>query len=136
MKATQRIKVFAALTICTAALAACSTEKQAENSTVHKEAILQQCGFKAVPATTPQQQQQMATLPPDKLSVVQRNGNKYYVFPDPRRQVLYVGHDEQFLAYQKYQSNHTQNADAAEARRVNENLMNWDNESWAPWDDH
>ena len=76
MKANRQIKLFAALAFCTAALGACNTQKQAESATARKEAILQQCGFKAVPATTPQQQQQMATLPPDKISVVRRDGNR------------------------------------------------------------
>jgi hypothetical protein len=150
MKTTRPIKIVAALAFCTAALAACNTEKQAENRTVQKEAILQQCGFKAVQATTPQQQQQMATLPPDKISVVQRNGNRYYLFPDPRQQMLYVGRDEQFLVYQNYLSNQAENAqydaiskadpsvakynNAAEVLSGNENLMNWDNGSWASWD--
>jgi hypothetical protein len=152
MKAIQRIKSFAALAFCTASLAACNTEKPAQNATAHKEAILQQCGFKAIAATSPQQQQQMATLPPDKISVVQRNGKRYYVFPDPQQQMLYVGRDEQFLVYQNYLSNQAENAqydaisrgdpgvakynNAAEVLSGNESLMNWDNGSWASWDDH
>src|SRR5262249_48613111 len=129
---------------------ACNTEKQAQNRIVQKEAILQQCGFKAVQATTPQQQQQMATLPPGKISVVQRNGNRYYVFPDPPRQMLYVGRDEQYLLYQNYLSNQAENAqydaiskmdpsvakynNEAEVLSGNVSIAGWDDGGWGSWD--
>src|SRR5215471_9172179 len=79
-----------------------STSQQAANRYLQKEAVLQQCGFKAIQVTTPEQVQRMSTLPPGKISVVQRNGNRYYVFPDQSRQMLYVGRDDQYLRYQNY----------------------------------
>jgi hypothetical protein len=150
MKTFRPIKLFAALAFCTAALVACNTEKQAENRTVQKEAVLQQCGFKAIPARTPQQLQQMGTLTPDKISVVQRNGTRYYVFPDPVRQMLYVGRDDQYLLYQNYLSNQAENAqydaiskadpsvakynNEAEVLSGNENVAGWEDSSWGSWD--
>ncbi len=70
-----------------------------------KEALLTTCGFKVIPATTPQQIQQMQMLPPDRISVVNRNGNRYYVYPDPAQKNLYVGRDAQYQAYSNQRAN-------------------------------
>jgi hypothetical protein len=64
------------------------------------EKLLTQSGFKAVPATTAAQQQQMNSLPAAKVSPVKHKGQRYYVYPDPARNVLYVGNKAQFQAYQ------------------------------------
>jgi hypothetical protein len=64
------------------------------------EKLLTQSGFKAVPATTAAQQQQMKSLPAAKVSLVKHKGQRYYVYPDPVRNVLYVGKKAQFQAYQ------------------------------------
>ena len=66
----------------------CATTKQTEN-------LLSAAGFKAMPATTPQQQAHLKSLPPHKVTMVQRDGKTYYVFPDQAHQVLYVGQDAQ-----------------------------------------
>jgi hypothetical protein len=58
-----------------------------------KEALLTQSGFKMIAANTPQQLQQIQWLPPDRISIVNRNGKRYYVYPDPGQKALYVGHD-------------------------------------------
>jgi hypothetical protein len=70
-----------------------------------KEALLTQCGFKMFPANTPQQLQQLQTLPADRISVVNRSGKRYYVYPDPAQKVLYVGHDAQYQAYANQREN-------------------------------
>jgi hypothetical protein len=64
------------------------------------ERLLTQSGFKAVPASTAAQQQQINTLPPAKVSLVKRNGQTFYVYPDHARNVLYVGNRAQYQAYQ------------------------------------
>ena len=79
-------------------VAGCATSSPSP-AVQRKEARLTQCGFKMIAATTPQQLQQIQSLPPDRLSVVHRNGKRYYVYPDPAQKVLYVGHDTQYQAY-------------------------------------
>lgn len=64
------------------------------------EKLLTQNGFKALPATTAAEQQEMNSLPRGRVSVVKRKGQRYYVYPDPARNVLYVGKKAQFQAYQ------------------------------------
>ena len=65
-----------------------------------KEKLLTQSGFKAVPASTAAQQEQINTLPPAKVSLVKRKGRTYYVYPDRARNILYVGNKAQYHAYQ------------------------------------
>ena len=64
------------------------------------EKMLAQSGFKAIAATAPAQQQQLTKLPPDRISTVTRKGQVYYVFPDPIRNLLYIGNKTQYHAYQ------------------------------------
>ena len=127
-----------------------SPNQQAAKRNLQKEAVLQQCGFKAVPVTTPQQLQQIGTLPPSKISAVQRHGKRYYVFPDPSRQMLYVGRDQQYLLYQNYLSNQAENAqydamskadpsvakynNEAEVLSGNASIAGWDDATWGSWD--
>jgi len=127
-----------------------SSNQQTAQRILQKEAVLQQCGFKAVPVTTPQQLQQMGTLPPGKISAVQRNGTRYYVFPDPSRHMLYVGRDQQYSLYQNYIFNQAENAqydaiskaDPSAAKYNNqvevlsgtEGIAGWNDGSWGSWD--
>ena len=72
----------------------CSTTTKTEN-------MLSAAGFKMVPAATPEQKAHLKTLPPDKVTMVQREGKTYFVFPDLKQQVLYVGQQAQYDEYQK-----------------------------------
>jgi N-methylhydantoinase A/oxoprolinase/acetone carboxylase beta subunit len=94
----------------------CSTTRQTEN-------LLSEAGFRAMPATTSQQQALFKTLPPDKVTIVVRDGKTHYVFPDIAHQVLYVGEDAQFQEYQKLRLQHRmaeEQAQAAEHKTVDE----------------
>ena len=69
-------------------------------NTQHTENLLSAAGFRTVIANTPQRQEQLKALPPDKVTLVQRNGNTYYVYADPANNQAFVGTPSQ---YQKYQ---------------------------------
>jgi hypothetical protein len=69
-------------------------------NTLHTENLLSAAGFSTVLANTPQRQQQLAALPPNKVTLVQRNGKNYYVYADPANYRAFVGTPSQ---YQKYQ---------------------------------
>lgn len=64
------------------------------------ESYLAASGFKVVPATTPEQLQQMHTLPDKKISVIKRQGQVFFVYPDHAQNQLYVGRNAQYSAYQ------------------------------------
>ena len=52
-------------------------------NTQHTENLLSAAGFRTIIANTPQRQEQLKTLPPNKVTLVQRNGKNYYVYADP-----------------------------------------------------
>jgi hypothetical protein len=82
------------------------------------EALLSQNGFKPVAASTAAQQQRMQSLPPDQISAVKRHGQTYYVYPDPARNLLYVGNKAQYQAYQTALQDQRLAQDAKLARAV------------------
>jgi hypothetical protein len=68
-------------------------------STQQTESWLSQSGFKAYAADNAKRQQALNSLPADKVSQVTRDGKIYYVFPDKKRQTLFVGNAANFAAY-------------------------------------
>jgi hypothetical protein len=66
----------------------------------HTENLLSAAGFRTVLANTPQRQEQLKVLPPDRVTLVQRNRKTYYVYADPANHQAFVGTPTQ---YQKYQ---------------------------------
>ena len=117
---TKSILLNTALMACVALAVGCSTTKQTED-------LLSAAGFKMMPATTPQQQAHLKTLPPHKVTMVNREGKTYFVFPDAKAQVLYVGQQAQFDAYQKLR---LQKQLAEEQVQAAEGNAEGD---WGPW---
>jgi hypothetical protein len=93
MKTTLKLNLLVACAVAAMAIS-CSTMKSTEN-------LLTTAGFKTIPAATPQQQAHLKTLTPDKVTQIERDGTNYFVFPDPKRQVLYVGQSAQYAEYKK-----------------------------------
>src|SRR6266508_5257896 len=75
----------------------CSTT----SSTQNKESMLAASGFKVITPKTPAQQQKLQNLPPGKVTMVQKNGKTYYIFPDPAHNQAYVGGPKQYRHYQE-----------------------------------
>lgn len=102
-------------------------------TTKHTEQMLSAAGFKAVVPNTPQQEQQIKTLPADKLTVAHRNGKTYYVFPDPAHDRLYVGNLYQYQTYQQIVADNK----IAVQNRVDADLAGADGDDdenrWAVW---
>ena len=65
------------------------------------ESELLATGFKVLVATTPVQQEWVQRLAPGKVKAVQRNGKKYFIFPDASRKQVYVGGPNEYEAYQQ-----------------------------------
>ncbi|MFO1461341.1 MAG: hypothetical protein U1G08_18295 [Verrucomicrobiota bacterium] len=64
------------------------------------ESMLSAAGFRAVPVNTPKREAQLKSLPPGKVSMVPRNGTNYFLYPDSKGNVLYVGQQAQYQEYQ------------------------------------
>ena len=100
----------------------CSTTKSREN-------MLSAAGFKMIPADTPERVAHLNSLPPDKITTVQRNGTLYYTFPDPKHNILYVGQQPQYEEYQKLRLQNQMTQEQLSAAEMNENTWG----VWGPW---
>ena len=76
----------------------CSTT---QSNVQNKESMLIASGFKTITPKTPAQQQKLQKLPPDKVTMIQKKGKTYYIFPDPGQNRAYVGGPKEYQAYQQ-----------------------------------
>src|SRR5467141_3794672 len=103
-----------------------------QTSTQNRESMLVASGFKTVTPKTPAQQQKLQKLPPGKVTMINKAGKTYYIFPDPARNLAYVGGPKQ---YQEYQQLRTENKLAKEdfetAQMYQDSEMDWG--GWGGW---
>ena len=92
-------------------------------NTQHTENLLSAAGFRTVIANTPQRQQQLKALTPNKVTLVQRKGKNYYVYADPANNQAYVGNPSQYQKYQQLRLASNLAQDQLETARLN---------SWGP----
>ena len=64
------------------------------------EQLLTWSGFKKVPAATPARQELLASLPKGSISKVNRNGKPYFVYPDPKQKLFYIGNQTEYESLQ------------------------------------
>ena len=107
------------------ALAVSCTSMQTQN----KENLLIAAGFKVIVPSTAAQQQKLQALPAGKVTLVQKGGKIYYVFPDTANNQAYVGGPEQYQTYKQLRLANqlsNENLEAAEMRQDAEmNLGAW-----------
>jgi hypothetical protein len=65
------------------------------------ESQLSAVGFKVLVATTSVQKDWVKKLPAGKIRPMQRNGKKYFIYPDAPRNQIYVGGPKEYAAYQE-----------------------------------
>jgi hypothetical protein len=118
MKTTYKISLLAVALVAALAIG-CASTKSTEN-------MLSAAGFRIIPATTPEQQAHLKTIPPGKITMVERTGTNYFVFPDVKSEVIYVGQDAQYQEYQKLRLQQQMAAEQAQAAEMN-------NEGWNAW---
>jgi len=71
------------------------------STTAMTENLLQQAGFRQLPADSPQKIAHLQTLPERRLVGRTYQGKKYYVYSDPNGcKCLYIGTPAQYQAYQ------------------------------------
>ena len=100
----------------------CANTQQTEN-------LLSAAGFRTIVANTPERQQHLKTLPPDKVTLVQRDGKNYYVYADPTHWQIFVGNPSQYQKYQQLRLANNMAQDQLEAAQMNS--LNWG--MWGPW---
>ena len=101
-------------------------------TTQSKENLLIAAGFKTVVPKTAAQQQKLQALPPDKVAMVQKGGNTYYVFPEAANNRALVGGPKQYQAYQQLRlANKLANENLESAEIYQDASMNWG--AWGGW---
>jgi hypothetical protein len=101
-------------------------------STQSTENMLVAAGFKAITPKTAAQEQRLKTLPPGKVTSVQRSGQTYYVFPDAANNQAYVGGPKQYQAYRQLRLQKQMADEKLETAEMNlESTMDWDD--WGGW---
>jgi hypothetical protein len=113
--------LIGAIALLALAVACTSTQTQT------KENLLIAAGFKVIVPSTAAQRQKLQTLPPGKVTLVQKDGKTYYVFPDASNNQAYVGGSTQYQAYRQLRLANklaNENLEAAE-------LMDWG--GWVGW---
>lgn len=89
--------------------------------------MLQEAGFKASPANTPQKMAYLQTCPKDTLMIHTRPGAKVYCFVDPATNSMYMG-DE--AAYQRLQD-----LLGKQQQKIEEQRIESDPQFWPLWVD-
>ena len=116
--------------VCTALLINCAST---QTSTQHRESMLVASGFKVITPKTTAQQQKLQNLPPGKVTMVQKAGKTYYVFPDPAHNQAYVGGPRQYRHYQQLRAdNKLANENLETAEMYQDASMQWS--VWGGWD--
>ena len=78
------------------------------------EQALVDVGFKVLVAETAVQQDWVKTLPPGQIRPMQRNGKKFFIYPDASKSRIYVGGPEENAAYEaRHPTNELDPQDAA-----------------------
>jgi hypothetical protein len=85
--------------ISAAALLALTIGCASTQSTQNRENMLVASGFKVITPKTPAQQQKLQNLPPGKVTMIQKGGKTYYIFPDPAHNQAYVGRPKEYQTY-------------------------------------
>ena len=108
---------------CAAFLVSCSTT---QTSTQNKESMLVASGFKTIIPKTAAQQQKLQNLSPGKVTMIQKKGKTYYIFPDPANNRAYVGGPRQYQAYQQRRAeNKLTREDLETAEMYQDSEMQW-----------
>lgn len=74
---------------------------------------LTELGFKVLVATTEVQKNWVKGMAPGKIRAMQRNGKKFYIYPDAAREQVFVGGPREYAAYQERHPPTAKDAQAA-----------------------
>jgi hypothetical protein len=104
-----------------------------QTSTQNREAMLAASGFKVITPKTAAQKQKLQNLPPGKVTMIQKAGKTYYIFPDPAHNQAYVGGPKQYRQYQQLRTDNRLAKESLEtADMYQDPEMEWS--VWGGWD--
>ena len=100
----------------------------------NKENLASAAGFKPVTPKTEKQQTLLAKLPADKVTRINYKGKNYYVLPDAKNNVAYVGGQKEYQAYRQLREQQQISNQNLEAASMNqEAAMDWGWGGWGGW---
>jgi len=97
--------------------------------TKQTESLLSQAGFKSIPANTPARQARLESLPADRITMVQRHGKEYFVFPDASQNMLYVGQKTELETYEALRGSEEREVQG----EMNNSMVSPEWDEWEPW---
>jgi hypothetical protein len=128
MKQIVSFKMISAAALLALTVSCASTQ----TSTQNRESMLVASGFKVITPKTAKQQQKLQNLPPGKVTMVQKHGKTYYIFPDPVQNKAYVGGPKEYQAYQQLRAtNKLAKEDLETAETYQDAEMQWS--LWGGW---
>jgi hypothetical protein len=114
--------------VCTALFVGCATAQTSQN----RESMLVASGFKVITPETAAQQRKLQSLPPGKVTMIQKGKKTYYIFPDPVHNRSYVGRPKEYRAYQQLRdTNKLAKENLETAQMYQDSEMQWS--SWGGW---
>jgi hypothetical protein len=129
MKPLKRISFMIMAAACTSLFASCATTQ----TTQHRENMLVASGFKVITPKTAAQKQKLQNLPPGKVTMIQKKGKTYYIFPDPPHNMAYTGGLRQYRQYQQLRADNKLAQESLEtAKMYRDTEMEWS--LWGGWD--
>ena len=129
MKTTRLILLSTVVGACAALLVGCATTQTA---TQNRENMLVASGFNVITPKTAAQQQKLQSLPPGKVTMIQKAGKTYYIFPDPAHNHAYVGGPKQYRHYQELRATNKLSQENLEsAEMYQDSAMEWS--LWGGW---
>jgi hypothetical protein len=128
MKPIRCIFVSSVTAVSTALLIGCATTQTTQN----RENTLVASGFKVITPKTAAQRQKLQKLPPGKVTMIQKRGKTYYIFPDPAHNLAYVGGPKQYRHYQELRAtNKLAQENVETAEMYQDTAMEWS--LWGGW---
>jgi hypothetical protein len=83
----------------------CSSPAEATPADTRVEQALVTSGFRAQPARTRAQREQLRALPEHQITMVKQNGTAYYLYPDKKDGQLYAGDHYAYRSFQNFFKN-------------------------------
>src|SRR6266487_2111729 len=123
MRAMRCIFLTTIAVACTLLSVSCAST---QTSTQNRESMLAASGFKTITPKTAAQQQKLQGLSPGKVTMIQKKGKTYYVFPDPAHNLAYIGGPKQYQNYQQLRAeNKITQEDLETAEMYQDAEMQW-----------
>jgi hypothetical protein len=130
MKPIRCTFVISIAAACTVLSVGCATT---QTTTQNRESMLVAAGFKVITPKTTAQKQKLQNLPPGKVTMIQKGGKTYYIFPDPANNQAYLGGPKQYGQYQQLRADNKLAKESLETAEMYQDAsMEWS--VWGGWD--